>query len=47
MFEVECDGEIFFFDNFREIEEFFNEVVFAVGAVDAQLSVKFANPLND
>ena len=48
MFEVtDASGNTFVFDNFDEIAEFFNEVVWAVGAVDAQISVKFANPYND
>jgi hypothetical protein len=48
MFEVtDGSGNTFVFQNFEEIEEFFNEVIWAVGAEDAQISVKFANPSND
>ena len=48
MFEVTDESSnTFVFENFEEISEFFNEVVWAVGAVDAKISVKFANPLND
>lgn len=47
MFEVKCDGEIFIFETFEEISVFWAEVVNAVGAVDAEISVKFSNPMND
>jgi len=48
MYEVtDGSGNTFVFQNFEEIEEFFNEVIWAVGAEDAQISVKFANPSND
>ena len=48
MFEVTDEsGNTFVFDNFEEISQFFNEVVWAVGAVDAQITVKFANPMGD
>jgi len=48
MFEVTDEsGNTFVFESFEEISHFFNECVWAVGAVDAQITVKFANPLND
>lgn len=48
MFEVTDEsGNTFVFENFDEIAEFFNEVVWAVGAEDAKITVKFANPRND
>lgn len=47
MFEITVKNETFVFDNFEEIEEFFAEVVNALGAEDAEISVKFANPRND
>jgi hypothetical protein len=48
MFEVTDEsGNTFVFDNFEEIAVFFNEVVWAVGAVDAEIKVKFHNPYND
>lgn len=48
MFEVTDEsGNTFVFDSFEEISQFFGEVVWAVGAVDAKITVKFANPTND
>lgn len=47
MFEVETDGEIFIFETFEEISHFWGEVVWAVGAVDAEIKIRFSNPLND
>lgn len=48
MFEVTDEsGNTFVFENFDEIAEFFNECVWAVGAEDAKITVKFANPRND
>jgi hypothetical protein len=48
MFEVTDEsGNTFVFDSFEEISQFFNEVVWAVGAEDARISVKFANPSNN
>jgi hypothetical protein len=41
------DGSTFVFENFEEISHFFNEVVWAVGAVDAEITVKFSNPTGD
>lgn len=41
------DGSTFVFDNFEEIQEFWGEVVWADGAEDAILSIRFTNPLND
>lgn len=44
MFEVICsDGEKFVFDSFKEIEEFFNEVVWAEGAEDAKITIRLAD----
>ena len=43
MFEVKTDGEIFFFETFEEIGKFFAECVWAVGAEDAEISVKLAD----
>ena len=48
MFEVTDEsGNTFVFDTWEEISHFFNEVVWAVGAVDARVSIRFANPMND
>jgi len=48
MFEVTDEsGNTFVFESFEEISHFFSECVWAVGAVDAQITVKFANPRND
>ena len=48
MFEVSDEsGNTFVFDSFEEISQFFGECVWAVGAVDAKITVKFANPTND
>ncbi len=48
MFEVTDEsGNTFVFDSFEEISHFFAECVWAVGAEDAKITVKFANPLND
>jgi hypothetical protein len=48
MFEVTDEsGNTFVFESFEEISQFFNECVWAVGAEDAQITVKFANPRND
>jgi hypothetical protein len=48
MFEVTDEsGNTFVFDSFEEISQFFAECVWAVGAEDAKITVKFANPLND
>ncbi len=45
MFEVTDEsGNTFVFDSFEEISQFFSE---CVGAEDAQITVRFANPLND
>ena len=41
------DGSTFVFENFEEIEEFWGEVVWADGAEDAEIKVKFSNPSND
>jgi hypothetical protein len=41
------DGSTFVFESFEEIEEFWDEVVWAVGAEDAYLSIRFSNPSND
>ena len=41
------DGSTFVFESFEEIEEFWGEVVWAVGAEDAYLSIRFSNPSND
>lgn len=48
MFEVTDEsGNTFVFENFDEIAEFFNEVVWAVGAEDAKVSIRLRNPAND
>ena len=48
MFEVTDEsGNTFVFDSFEEISQFFGECVWAVGAVDAKITVKFANPMGD
>ena len=48
MFEVTDEsGNTFVFESFEEIEEFWNEVVWAVGAEDAEVSIRFSNPSND
>ena len=48
MFEVTDEsGNTFVFDTWEEISQFFAECVWAVGAVDARVSVRFANPMND
>ena len=41
------DGNTFVFESFEEIEEFWCEVVWAVGAEDAEVSIRFSNPSND
>lgn len=41
------DGSTFVFDSFGEIEEFWNEVVWADGAEDAEVSIRFSNPMNE
>ena len=41
------DGSTFVFDSFGEIAEFWNEVVWAEGAEDAEITVRFSNPSND
>lgn len=41
------DGSTFVFENFEEIAEFWSEVVWADGAEDAEITVKFTNPRND
>ena len=41
------DGNTFVFETFEEIQEFWGEVVWADGAVDAYLSIRFTNPMND
>ncbi len=41
------DGNTFVFETFEEIAEFWGEVVWADGAVDAEISIKFTNPMND
>jgi hypothetical protein len=48
MYEVTDEsGNTFVFENFDEIQAFFGEVVWAVGAEDAQVSIRLRNPLND
>ena len=48
MFEVTDEsGNTFVFDTWEEISQFFSECVWAVGAVDAEIKVKFHNPMND
>jgi hypothetical protein len=48
MYEVkDGQGNTFVFNNFEEIEEFFNEVIWAVGAEDAKVTIKFSNPSGD
>jgi hypothetical protein len=42
MFEVKCDGETFVLENWTEVEKFWSEIVMAVGADDAEMSVRFA-----
>lgn len=41
------DGSTFVFESFEEIEEFWGEVVWAEGAEDAEVSIRFSNPSND
>ena len=41
------DGSTFVFETFEEIAEFWGEVVWADGAVDAEVSIRFTNPMND
>jgi len=41
------DGSTFVFESFEEIEEFWDEVIWADGAEDAQILIKFSNPSND
>jgi hypothetical protein len=41
------DGSTFVFETFEEIGEFWGEVVWADGAVDAEIKIKFSNPYND
>lgn len=41
------DGSSFVFNSFEEIENFWNEVVWADGAKDAQLTIKYSNPTNE
>lgn len=41
------DGSTFVFETFAEIEYFWNEVVWADGAEDAEVSIRFSNPTND
>ena len=41
------DGSTFVFETFEEIAEFWGEVVWADGAVDAEVSIRFTNPAND
>ena len=41
------DGSTFVFETFEEIAEFWGEVVWADGAVDAEVSIPFTNPMND
>ena len=41
------DGSTFVFENFEEISQFWGEVVWADGAEDAEITVKFTNPLNN
>jgi len=43
MFEVKVGSEVFFFDKFSEIEDFFSEVVMAEGADDAKIEIKLAD----
>jgi hypothetical protein len=40
-------GNTFVFENFEEIAEFWGEVVWADGAEDAEISIRFTNPSND
>jgi len=47
MFEVKCGEETFVLDSWTEVEKMWNEIVWAVGAVDAEITVRYANPMND
>lgn len=41
------DGSTFVFESFEEISQFWGEVVWADGAEDAEITVKFSNPSNN
>ena len=41
------DGSTFVFETFEEIGEFWGEVVWADGAMDAEINIRFSNPSND
>lgn len=41
------DGSTFVFETFEEIAEFWGEVVWADGAEDAEVSIRFTNPSGD
>ena len=43
MFEVVVGSEVFFFDKFSDIEDFFSEIVMAEGADDAKIEIKLAD----
>ena len=42
MFEVKVGTETFVFESFSEIEDFWIEVVEAVGAEDAEMTIRFS-----
>ena len=43
MFEVVVGTETFVFESFSEIEDFFSEIVVAVGAEDAKIEIRMAD----
>ena len=47
MFEVKCGENTFVLESWVEVEEMWEEIVWALGAEDAEITVKYANPSND
>jgi hypothetical protein len=42
MFEVKCGEETFVLDSWAEVTEMWGEIVWAEGALDAEMTVRFA-----
>jgi hypothetical protein len=42
MFEVKCGENTFVLENWTEVEKMWSEIVMAVGAEDAEMTVRFA-----